>query len=166
MKGKELIQFLGYTIDHPEFIAFLEAHEIDTKLLQAPNILQKKGSNFSTQVFKQGFTLNFEKDKLNKTAENGSIYLNNIAFFKPESANAIAFPPILLPFGLQFNDNSLTLIEKFGDKKVHGTINSPYYEADESDYVYDSYLRSYHITVYFNRGDLQEKLQELLVTLK
>ena len=33
MKGKELIQFLGYSADHPEFIRFLKANEIDIQQL-------------------------------------------------------------------------------------------------------------------------------------
>ncbi|MGY0037567.1 hypothetical protein [Pedobacter sp. NJ-S-72] len=169
MKGKELIQFLGYSADHPEFIEFLKANEVDIKQLPDPAILDKKEKKNIVKIFKQGFRLDFERDRSNKTknmAGTGPIYLNNIVFFKPELTGAPAPLPVQLPFGLHFLDNAQTLTAKFGSKNVHGTVNSPYYEADESDYFYESHLKSYHIYVYFNRGDLQEKLQEIMVKLR
>ena len=171
IKGKELIQFLGYSVDHPEFVTFLQTHEADIHKLPSPQLPEKKGVKPLIVKFHQGFILNFDRyypgsdnadSLIKRPIGNGPIYLAGVNFFKPDPADSSHPDPVQLPFGLHFLDNEQVLSAKFGHKNIAGTTNSPYYEADESDYYY----KSYHLYAYYDRGDIQEKLQGLLVSLR
>lgn len=181
MKGKELLPFLGYSVDHPDFIAFLQAHDIDIQQLPDPKTPQKKAGGYLS--FKQGIGCTFERDnpqaaaaqkkadpedrsifssedyRIKNPVGNGPLYLTRIDFFKTTATDTAA---IQLPFGLQLLDNYYTVTRKLGEKNAHGPENSRYYEEDESDYYYERF----HVYVYFERGDPEEKLQQLGVMLK
>ncbi|MGO4292044.1 hypothetical protein [Chitinophaga sp. RAB17] len=183
MKGKELLPFLGYSVDHPDFIAFLEAHDLDIQQLPDPRQPQKKVSKYLNPRFKQGIEFTFDRDhpeeaaalkkadpegrsifapedyRIKNDVGNGLLYLTRIAFFKPELPDTAV---VQLPFGLQFLDTYHTIAKRLGEKNLHGPENSRYYEEDESDFYYERY----HIYVYFERGDPEEKLQQLAVMLK
>ena len=183
MKGKELLPFLGYSVDHPDFIAFLQAHDIDIQQLPDPQIRQKKVGRYLNPRFTQGVGLTFDRDhpqaaaalekadpegrsvfsaedyRVKNQVGDGPLYLTRIDFFKPASADTAA---VQLPFGLQLLDNHHTVTKRLGEKNAHGPVNSRYYEEDENDFYYDRY----HVYVYFERGDPEEKLQQLGVMLK
>lgn len=183
MKGKELLQFLGYSVDHPDFKAFLAAHHIDLQHLPDPLLPEKKVRKYLHSRFIQGFALSFDFDdparaaalsksdpegrsifspadyRIKNPVGNGPLYLTRIDFFTPEAS---ATDPVQLPFGLQLQSNGRTVAGKLGTENPHGPANSQYYEADEKDFYYERY----HVYVYFDRGDREERLQQLTVMLR
>lgn len=178
MKGKEWLPFLGYSADHPDFIAFLQAHNVDIQQLPDPQAPRKKVGGYLS--FIEGIGCTFDRDdpqaaaaqkkadpegrsifspedyRIKNPVGNGPLYLTRIDFFKTPATD------VQLPFGLQLLDNHQTVAKKLGEKNAHGPENSRYYEEDESDYYYDRY----HVYVYFERGDPEEKLLQLGVMLK
>ncbi|PSL47984.1 hypothetical protein CLV51_102844 [Chitinophaga niastensis] len=192
MNGDKLIKYLGYSSNHPDLLAFLEAQEIDIHQLPDLSLPDKKLDKKKQVYFRyRGITLVFERDypeqaeKLRRSDPDGShnfnpedfriknpvgdgpLYLDHIIFSKPEAYNIFSQPevpekPLLLPFGLQWEDNGKRQQQLFGPKNAHGDPKKPYYEEDESDY----YHNSYRVAVQFNRFDKEEKLQELNVSLK
>jgi hypothetical protein len=186
MNGNKLIKYLGYASNHPELLMFLEEQEADITRLPDLSLPDKKLDKKKQVTFKnQGFTLQFERDypelaekqrqsdpegrlvvaaedcRITNPVGDGPLYLDHIVFFKPE-VGIDTQKPLLLPFGLQLLDNYHRLQQLFGHKNAHGDPKKPYYEEDESDY----YHQNYKLIAYFERFDSEEKLLQLLVSLK
>jgi hypothetical protein len=186
MNGNKLVKYLGYASNHPDMLMFLEEQGADIARLPDLNLPDKQLDKKKQVTFKdQGFTLQFERDypeqaekqrqndpegrlvvaaddyRVKNPVGDGPLYLDHIIFFKPEVGTDTP-KPLLLPFGLQFMDSQHRLQQLFGHKNPHGDPRKPYYEEDESDY----YHLNYRLIAYFERFDLEEKLIQLLVSLK
>ncbi|MBB6110265.1 hypothetical protein SAMN05421821_10672 [Mucilaginibacter lappiensis] len=186
MNGNKLVKYLGYVSNHPELLIFLEEQGVDITRLPDLSLPDKKLDKKKQVTFKNhGFTLQFERDypeqaekqrqsdpegrfvvtaadyRIKNPVGDGSLYLDHIVFYKPE-VGIDPQKPLQLPFGLQFMDNRHKLQLQFGHKNTHGDPRKPYYEEDESDY----YHHNYKLVTYFERFDLEEKLLQLLVSLK
>ncbi len=148
MKAKELISFLGKSVNDLSFLEFLEINNFDIKKLPK----QERSKNQKAKVLCPTFLLHglelrfgFEKEQLN---------LQEIVFFKPQSNGLQEVHEIEYPFGLHLNQKKSEYEAILGDFVG-------YDEPQSRDYYY----KNYNITILFEPSDLDKKIKSIEISI-
>ena len=148
MKAKELISFLGKSVNDTLFLEFLETNNFDISKMPRSERNRSPKSKHTTSISKlHGIELRF-------CFENSILELYEIIFSKPQSDGFLPIYEIEYPFGLHLNQKNRD------------------YEAILGDFVgYDEpQLREYHykiyqITIVFESSDLDRKIKNIEISI-
>ena len=146
MKAKDLIQFLGKSVDDLSFLEFLETNNFDIKKL--PRQDRKKRKSETSIFLLHGIQLCF-------AFTNNQLLLYRIEFFKPKSDGLQPAHEIKYPFGLHLNQK----------KSEYEAILGDFVGFDEPQSRNYDY-KNYDFDIFFEFGDNDKKMKRIEITIK
>lgn len=149
MKAKELISFLGKSIDDTLFLEFLETNNFDISKMPRNERNRSPKSKHTDSISKlHGIELCF-------CFENSVLELYEIIFFKPKSDGFQAIYEIEYPFGLHLH-------QKIADYEKIFDNSAGFIEPQSRNYYY----KNYAITIFFESTDLDKKIISFEISIK
>ena len=146
MKAKELLSFLGKSVNDLSFLEFLQENNFDIKRLPRQ---ERKKQKAETSIFLlHGIQLCF-------SFENDQLLLYRIEFFKPKSDGLHPAYEIDYPFGLYLNQK----------KSEYEAILSGFVGFDEPQFR-NYHYKTFDIDIFFAFDDDEKKIKRIEISIK
>ena len=148
MKAKELIQFLGKSVEDTLFLEFLESNNFDiSKMPRNERGRNQKSKHTTSLSGLHGIEMRF-------CFENAILKFYEIIFFKPKSDGLQKVYEVEFPFGLHLHQKNIDYEAILGD---FVGFNEPQLR----EYQY----KKYKITIVFESSDLDKKIKSIEISI-
>ena len=148
MKAKELIQFLGKSVEDTLFLEFLESNNFDISKMPTNERGRNQKSKHTTSISGlHGIELRF-------CFENSVLKFYEIIFFKPKSDGLQKVHEIEYPYSLYLNQKVADYEAILGD-----------FAGFDEPQLREYHYKKYRITIVFEPKDLDKKIKKIEISI-